>query len=135
MSPSYRKHFIALESNPSVFNELALLLGASPHLAFEDVFTIDEPILLPHPTLALILVFPTTDVYEAQKADAEYDRAEYDGRGYVEPVVWFRQTINNACGLYAVLHALSNGGARTLVGQLDYARSTTPKQSWMEVMV
>ena len=28
-----------------------------------------------------------------------------------EDVVWFKQTINNACGLYGLLHAVRNGGA------------------------
>lgn len=27
-------------------------------------------------------------------------------------VVWYKQTINNACGLYAILHAVCNGDAR-----------------------
>jgi ubiquitin carboxyl-terminal hydrolase L3 len=32
-------------------------------------------------------------------------------------VVWFKQTINNACGMYAVLHALSNGSCRRFLGE------------------
>ncbi|KAK1767900.1 peptidase C12, ubiquitin carboxyl-terminal hydrolase 1 [Phialemonium atrogriseum] len=29
--------------------------------------------------------------------------------------MWFKQTINNACGLYGILHALSNGAARDML--------------------
>ena len=111
-----RKHFLPLESNPEVFNDLIARLGALPNLAFEDVFSLDDPDLLPSdPALALVLVFPTTAGYEALKAEEERGRDEYSGRGDAEPVVWFKQTINNACGLYAVLHALCNGEARGLI--------------------
>lgn len=114
MVSSPRKAFFPLESNPDVFNELIRLLGVSPRLAFEDVFSLDDPDLLPHPALALVLVFPADEVL---KADAASDRAEYAGRGEDEPVVWFKQTIQNACGLYAVLHALCNGRARGYLGK------------------
>ena len=56
MSTAHRKHFLPLESNPEVFNELIHLLGASDEIAFEDVLSLDEPSLLPQqPTLAAIL--------------------------------------------------------------------------------
>ena len=108
MSVAYRKHFLPLESNPKVFNELIRLLGASDEIAFEDVVSLDEPSLLPRPTLAAILVLPTNHAYEEKKSAAEAARAEYSGSETGEPVVWFKQTIHNACGLYAILHALSN---------------------------
>jgi len=112
----YRKHFIPLESNPDVFNQLIRLLGAPESLVFEDVFTLDEPEFLPHPALALILIFPTAENYEEQRAaeDASHEDSSSSRPG--EEVVWFKQTINNACGLYAILHALSNGEARGLIG-------------------
>ena len=31
--------------------------------------------------------------------------------------MWFKQTINNACGLYGVLHAVSNGDARAAISE------------------
>ncbi|KAK4160386.1 putative ubiquitin carboxyl-terminal hydrolase 1 [Cladorrhinum sp. PSN259] len=108
----YRKHFIPLESNPEVFNELIQRLGASEHLRFEDVYALDDPQLRPRPALAAILVIPTTPRFEAKKASFEATRVDYTGKGENEPVIWFKQTINNACGLYAILHALSNGSAR-----------------------
>ena len=116
MVGAYRKHFLPLESNPEVFNELIYSLGASQEIAFEDIFTFDEPDLLPRPTLALIMVFPATAAYEARKAAVESARAEYTGSGHKEPAIWFKQTIHNACGLYAILHALSNG-SRRFIGQ------------------
>jgi len=117
-----RKHFLPLESNPEVFNELLQLLGVTSDIGFEDVFTLDEPQFLPRPALAVVLVFPTTDRYETKKAALESSRPEYTGSGNGEPVVWFKQTINNACGLYAILHALSNGKARQFISKPSIIR-------------
>ncbi|KAI0188086.1 hypothetical protein F4808DRAFT_454268 [Astrocystis sublimbata] len=95
-------HFIPLESNPAVFSRLMYLLGAPESLLFEDVFSLNEPLLLLRLALALILVFPTTEYYKNLKASEESTRE-------------FRQTINNACGLYGILYALSNSSARDLL--------------------
>src|SRR4051812_1384602 len=113
----YRKHFIPLESDPDVFNELINLLGVPRSLCFQDVLSLDGPHLFPRPVFALILVFPTTNGYERQRAveDATYEEVSC---GKDEDIVWYKQTINNACGLYAILHALSNGVARDLLGTL-----------------
>ncbi|KAF9875262.1 ubiquitin c-terminal hydrolase l3 [Colletotrichum karsti] len=114
MPPTYNKAFIPLESNPEVFNELIGLLGASPSLQFEDVFTLDDPAFLPEKILALVLVFPTTPTFEArlvaEEAGAQDWMVEHNEED--EDAVWFKQTINNACGLYAILHALANGRAK-----------------------
>lgn len=112
----YKKHFIPLESNPDVFNELINLLGVSPSLRFEDVLSLDGPYVFPRPVLALILVMPTTDGYERRNAveDATYEESN-SGQG--EDIVWYKQTINNACGLYAILHALSNGVDLDVLGK------------------
>ncbi|KAL1739058.1 hypothetical protein HDZ31DRAFT_50003, partial [Schizophyllum fasciatum] len=37
------------------------------------------------------------------------------GTGEEDDLIWYRQTIHNACGTYAILHAVSNGAARSLV--------------------
>lgn len=129
---AHRKHYIPLESNPELFTQLIHQLGVSPSLAFQDVLSINDPDLLafiPRPALALILVFPTSDAYEVAKAKEEELRDEYDGVGgriggeaevEEEPVMWFRQSINNACGLYAILHAISNGESRDFIRKFYY---------------
>ncbi|KAF1955059.1 ubiquitin C-terminal hydrolase L3 [Byssothecium circinans] len=117
----YRKHFIPLESNPEVFTELIHKLGAT-NLHFEDVFTLDDIQLLQNllgTVHAFILVIPTTQAYEKDVEEQEKNVDEYDLSGEKEEeagVVFFKQTINNACGWYAVLHGLCNGSARELVG-------------------
>ena len=40
---------------------------------------------------------------------------EYSGCGEDEPVLWFKQTIGNACGFMGLLHATSNGGAKEYI--------------------
>lgn len=94
---------------------LAHELGLSETLQFHEVYSLTEPSLLeflPRPAHALLLVFPVTDTYEKFRADEDSSRPEYSGSGTDEPVIWFKQTIRNACGLIGLLHAITNGGAR-----------------------
>ncbi|KAK1834281.1 putative ubiquitin carboxyl-terminal hydrolase [Podospora conica] len=110
-----RKHFTPLESNPDIFNELVRILGLRPTLSFHDVLSLDDPDLLafvPRPVLALSLVFSTPSNYEEVLAELDKDAPGYARDCDDEDVIWYKQTINNACGLYAILHAVSNGPAR-----------------------
>ena len=90
-------------------------LGLSPSLSFHDVYSLTEPSLLaflPRPAYALLLVFPVTSTYEKFRHEEDTSKPEYDGSGPGEPVVWFKQTIRNACGLIGLLHSVCNGAAR-----------------------
>ncbi|CAK3993308.1 Ubiquitin carboxyl-terminal hydrolase isozyme L3 [Lecanosticta acicola] len=110
-----RKHFIPLENNPEVMTSLLHNLGLSPRLQFHDVFSLDDPDLLafvPRPAHALLLVFPVSATYESFRAAEDAPLPEYTGHGPAEQVLWYKQTIGNACGLIGVLHAVSNGAAR-----------------------
>jgi ubiquitin carboxyl-terminal hydrolase L3 len=100
-------------------NALVHKLGLSTRLAFHDVFSIDEPELLafvPRPAHALLLIFPVNETYEKFRIEEDKDRPEYDGSGPGEEVVWYKQTISNACGLMGLLHGVSNGTAREHIG-------------------
>ncbi|KIK65768.1 hypothetical protein GYMLUDRAFT_158996 [Collybiopsis luxurians FD-317 M1] len=110
-----RKHYIPLESNPEVFTSLIHTLGAPDSLEFQDVYSIDDPELLsflPRPVLGLVLTFPTMEGYDKVLEDDKKARPVYTGKGEDEPVIWFEQTIGNACGLYALLHCICNEPAR-----------------------
>jgi ubiquitin carboxyl-terminal hydrolase L3 len=90
-------------------------LGFSPKYAFHDVWSIDDPALMSfllRPALALLLVFPLTEVYEESRQREDSPRDDYAGYGASEPVTWFKQTIKNACGMIGLLHCLCNGPAR-----------------------
>ncbi|KFX95929.1 hypothetical protein O988_05556 [Pseudogymnoascus sp. VKM F-3808] len=113
-----RKFFIPLECNPEVMTSLLHTLGLSSTLAIHDVYSINDPDLLsfvPRPAYALLLVFPTNDTYEAFRVAEDSTIEAYTGSGPDEPVMWFRQTIGNACGLMALLHAAANGGAKDFI--------------------
>jgi len=106
-------------------NALVHKLGLSQTLSFHDVFSIDDSDLLafvPRPANALLLVFPVSTTYEKYRMEEDAQRPLYEGKGTQEPVIWYRQTIGNACGLMGLLHAVSNGAAKGLVGMafVDY---------------
>ncbi|KAI0188090.1 ubiquitin C-terminal hydrolase L3 [Astrocystis sublimbata] len=123
---SSKKHFIPLESDPALFTELIHTLGMSPRLAFHDLLTLSPPddnddagllASVPRPALALILVIPAPNGYSARLRDEEAaaEVPVHDKSGDDEDAVFYCQTIGNACGLFAILHAVSNGEARGFV--------------------
>ncbi|EGS21430.1 ubiquitin carboxyl-terminal hydrolase-like protein [Thermochaetoides thermophila DSM 1495] len=110
--------FIPLEANPDLLTSLLHNLGLSSALAIHDVYSLTDPSLLafiPRPAYALLLVFPLTKAYEEHRVKEDAERPDYEGKGEGEPVVWFPQTIRNACGLIGLLHAASNGAVRDFV--------------------
>ncbi|PBP24312.1 pyridoxamine 5'-phosphate oxidase [Diplocarpon rosae] len=116
--PKGRKAFVPLENNPEVMSALVHKLGLSPALSFHDVFSIEDPELLafvPRPANALLLVFPVSKSYESFRVQEDSDKIEYEGKGAGEPVIWYKQTIRNACGLIGILHAVSNGSSRAFI--------------------
>jgi Ubiquitin carboxyl-terminal hydrolase, family 1 len=122
MPSEYTKAFTPLESDPTIFTALAHDLGLAANVSFVDILSIDDPDLLalvPRPVYALILIFPTSDKYESQKDIEEREVQPYEGSGENEVVVWWRQAIKNACGLYGLLHAVCNGAARTHISTYD----------------
>ncbi|PGH18823.1 hypothetical protein AJ79_00236 [Helicocarpus griseus UAMH5409] len=59
---------------------------------------------IPRPVLALILVLPPCPAYERRLKAGGTIAAD----SIKDEVVWLKQTINSACGLYAILHAVCN---------------------------
>lgn len=108
---------VPMESSPEVFNHVAHLLGLDNAHAFVDVYSLDDPDLLamvPRPVSAIVLLFPLTEGLREPIASGDAGKSRDNGSdngseaGNGSGVSWFRQSIKNACGLYAVLHALSN---------------------------
>ncbi|KAI1401338.1 ubiquitin carboxyl-terminal hydrolase [Hypoxylon fuscum] len=111
--------FIPLEANPELMTSLLVRLGLSG-LQLHDVYSITDAELLqyvPRPAHALLLVFPVSAVYESARMAEDAGVDEYRGRGDGEPVLWYKQTIRNACGLMGLLHAVANGPARKFIGE------------------
>lgn len=113
-----RVAFIPLEANPQLMSDLLHRLGLSAELGVHDVYSLHDADMLgfvPRPALALLLVFPVSAAYESYRLAEDAATPEYSGKGEGEPVVWFRQTIRNACGLMGLLHATANGPAREFI--------------------
>lgn len=116
--PKDRPAFIPLEANPQLMTSLIHKLGVSDALQIHDVYSLTDPDLLaflPRPALALLLVFPVSAAYESARIAEDSSVEEYEGKGEDEPVLWWRQTIRNACGLMGLLHAVTNGPARSFI--------------------
>lgn len=106
------------ENNPEVMNRLATKLGLSPTLQFYDVYSLDEPELLAHiprPVLALLVIIPLTPAWHRDRIAEDTGKSDYAGFGPEEPVIWFKQTIGNACGSIGLLHSAINGPAADFV--------------------
>lgn len=137
---TYAKTFLPLESNPEIFTSLAHNLGLSSSLKFVEVYDLDEQ--PEEEVLAYVLAFPTSEGYddEMEARDEthngnEVEDKERDATAAVKEntnmgVLWLRQTIHNACGLYALLHATCNGAARKHISTFPPSpscRFTDPK--------
>jgi ubiquitin carboxyl-terminal hydrolase L3 len=125
MPRTYTKTFLPLESNPEIFTSLAHNLGLASTLKFTEVYDLDEDVS--GEVLAYVLAFPTDEGYDERhdkddEREIENDSKEVEskqgtqggveGESNGEEILWLRQTIHNACGLYALLHATCNGKAR-----------------------
>ncbi|XP_074621410.1 ubiquitin carboxyl-terminal hydrolase isozyme L3-like isoform X2 [Acropora palmata] len=101
--------WLPLESNPDVMNKFVTNLGLKPTWSFVDVFGLDPELLaiLPQPTCALLLLFPTSDKYRDFKKEQE-EKVLKDGQEVSPNVFFMKQTIGNACGTIAIIHAIAN---------------------------
>lgn len=101
-----------LENNPEVMNHLAYALGLQRTLAFYDIYSLTDPDLLafiPRPVLALLVIIPFTPTWKDSREAEDKDKGDYEGAGEEEPVIWFKQTITDACGSIGLTHCMING--------------------------
>ncbi|KAI9334905.1 peptidase C12, ubiquitin carboxyl-terminal hydrolase [Obelidium mucronatum] len=105
--------WLPLESNPDVLNAALARLGVSGG-SFSDVWGLDAEALgfVAQPVLAVLLLFPVSVVEKATQ-----EREKQDPVNATAPPLFIKQTIANACGTIALLHAvLNNSRALTLAG-------------------
>ena len=104
-----QKIWIPLESNPRLYTEYAEKLGFRTELyRFYDIFSTDPEIwqnYIPTPIISVVLLYQVN-----KNKDMLYpDNVYYLPREDVSQQPFFiRQTIGNACGTVALLHALCN---------------------------
>ena len=103
-----REEWVGLESNPEVMTKYARALGVDTSWAFLDVWGIDKDTLdnAPTPAVAVVFLYPYSKV-EARKSTLGAER------GRPNQNVWFmKQTVSNACGAVAIMHAVMNNRER-----------------------
>jgi ubiquitin carboxyl-terminal hydrolase L3 len=91
-------------------NKFIQKLGVPSSWQLVDVLGLDPELLqmVPQPAVALLLLFPITDKYEEFQKKQETD-IQARGDELVTPEVYFmKQTISNACGTVALIHAIAN---------------------------
>ncbi|KEG13409.1 ubiquitin carboxyl-terminal hydrolase [Trypanosoma grayi] len=106
------KEWFPLESNPDVLNGYLKKFGLlNPKVQFCDVFSLESELfaMVPRPIRAMILLHPITregELYDKMLAMNQTTEA----KEFMEKNEFFfsKQTIGNACGTMAILHALLN---------------------------
>eukprot|EP00640_Fibrocapsa_japonica_P004213 CAMPEP_0113944566 /NCGR_PEP_ID=MMETSP1339-20121228/34501_1 /TAXON_ID=94617 /ORGANISM="Fibrocapsa japonica" /LENGTH=236 /DNA_ID=CAMNT_0000949803 /DNA_START=85 /DNA_END=795 /DNA_ORIENTATION=- /assembly_acc=CAM_ASM_000762 len=104
------KKWFPLESNPEVMNTYIQKLGFDTS-AYQivDVFSTEEWALamVPQPVAAVLLLFPIKEASEQHKSEEEAIITE-SGQEVSSEVYYMKQTVGNACGTVALLHAAGN---------------------------
>ncbi|KAI4377925.1 hypothetical protein MLD38_015479 [Melastoma candidum] len=102
-SPS-DKRWLPLEANPDVMNQFLWGLGLPP-AEFEcfDAYRFEDELLemVPKPVPAVLFLFPITP--QEERIQQETYMKEPSSNVY-----FMKQTVGNACGTIALLHALGN---------------------------
>ncbi|CAG8835087.1 32882_t:CDS:2 [Gigaspora margarita] len=127
--------WIPLESNPEVMNKYVHKLGLSSQWAYTDVFGLEEELLLmiPKPIKAFLLLFPTSEAHE-NYTKIQVESIKEKGQEISPNVVFYKQTISNACGTIGLVHSLANNRDSIsfedgpLKRLLDKTKALTPEE-------
>jgi len=137
-----KKLWSVLENNPVVMDHLARSLGLDSTLSFYDIYSLTDPDLLafiPRPAYALLVIIPLTPTWHEARQTEDKDKAEYEGKGENEPVIWFTQTIGNACGSIGLVHSLLNSDASEHIKPdsvlYNIRKDALPKPIWERAKV
>ena len=111
----YEKHFIPLESDPAIFTSLMHDLGVPKSFKFIDIWSLDAEQLhnIRSETRILLkrwsLFSRDCPAYTEQTVEHSMPKGD---------IIWLQQNINNACGLYAILHCVCNILAIKEIGKI-----------------
>jgi len=96
-----------LESNPEVLTKFLRSGGVPEPWNMTDVFGLDPDLLgmVPQPVKALVLLFPMT---KCSEAFGEERAKELSVPEFPADLFYTNQTVSNACGTVALLHAVGN---------------------------
>ncbi|GJQ15974.1 hypothetical protein GpartN1_g7765.t1 [Galdieria partita] len=95
-SQASSKRWVPLESNPEVLSGYLHKLGVEENVSLVDVLSPDLLDIVPRPVYAVILLYPL-------KSQQNTKATKEDTKVY-----FCKQTISNACGTVALVHAVLN---------------------------
>lgn len=128
------KRWIPLESNPEVINEYARTLGVDTSVhSFHDVYSVEDWALamVPRPVVSVLLVFPLDAAAESHRTE-ECANIKRNGQHISSALYYTKQTVSNACGTVAVLHAIANAQTQVQIAPdsfMDRFLATTSAMS------
>lgn len=100
---------IPMESNPETMTKYLQKLGVPDRWHMVDVMGLESEALqwVPQPVLAVVLLFPLSDVYEKHRREQE---TEIKTKGTEPPkgVFHLKQIVSNICGTVALVHSVAN---------------------------
>lgn len=101
-------------------NQFVQGLGVPPDAEFVDVYGFDNELLamVPAPVLAVLFLYPLTDELEATRG--EQRNCDNEDKKVSSNVYFMKQTVGNACGTVALLHAVGNNLSRVALMQGSY---------------
>ena len=114
MAGAAGESWLPVESNPDAFNAYAAKLGLDTSaVRFVDVMSTEEWALamVPRPALAVLMLFPVKAASEAHRAAEEAARVAAGAPA--ADAFFITQTIPQACGTIALVHAVANCSAQT----------------------
>ncbi|ORZ18717.1 hypothetical protein BCR42DRAFT_324601 [Absidia repens] len=121
---SENQDWLPLEADPQIIHES----GVDARWKYIDI----------HAALALILLFPSTARYNEHIHEEETRLAKLE-QSISPNVVFFKQTIQSACGMIALLHSLANNddevlGPGPLYDFLEKSRTMSPDErtEWLK---
>ncbi|GAN06438.1 ubiquitin carboxyl-terminal hydrolase isozyme L3 isoform 2 [Mucor ambiguus] len=99
------QRWVPLEANPEIIHKA----GVDPKYNYVDVLGFDPELLamLPPNVEAVVFLFPITEAYEKFKDEEEAHLIKLE-QSISPEVVFFKQTIANACGMIALLHSVAS---------------------------
>jgi len=132
---STEPRWLPIESNPEVMTKFLRACGMESSWAVCDVFGLDEALLamIPQPTAALLLLFPMSKKYSEYCESAEKSIAECKDK-LPSDLYYMKQTISNACGTVALIHAVANNMDKVAMGDgslktfLEATKDATPEE-------
>ncbi|PAV80075.1 hypothetical protein WR25_25896 [Diploscapter pachys] len=112
----------ALESNPESINEYLKKIGVNS-VETMDVYSFDEEMLnfIPKPQLGMILCFPDFTKVMAIMQPV-YEKLKEQNVETPEGMFFMDQRIGNACGTFALFHALANLDGKINLGDGPFAK-------------